>query len=77
LRQKPNNAGAQCDPGVTNCITHQVDVAFVRLSAKVTATRVDQIGTVTGVSKKTDLNPKQSIELNGQATGTNNFKLAV
>lgn len=72
---KPNIPGAQCNPGVTNCIANQVDVAFLRLSGKVAATQIDQIGTITGVSKKSDLSPKQTIQLTGQTTGNSTFEV--
>jgi hypothetical protein len=47
----------------------------LRLSGKVVATEIDGIGHITGVSKKNDLSPKQTIEMHGQQTGKHQFAI--
>jgi hypothetical protein len=70
-----NPPGIMCNPGITNCVVNHRDIAFLRLSGKIMSTEVNKIGRITGVSQKTDLTPKQTIQMYGQATRYHQFEI--
>ena len=72
---QPNNPGSVCNPGISNCVVNEVDIAFLRLSAKETGTEVDGIGQITGVARKTDMSVRQTIEMHGKASGHKTYRV--